>query len=894
MKYQKILTVSLGALVLLSNSHLSWAAAGDNIALSKTYTLTPAPNYDHPSVDINNQNFDDTDLTDGAFYEALHWYEESVTWQFPAARIDMDLNMPDCQSNGTGCSAISEIKFHVHGNHHGSGIYCPESATFEVSDDGVSYHPVSHWTRPEGYPEVACGPAGPSLIEGKPKGWNFLISSGTLQTRGAHMRLTIKGSGNLIFIDEVQVVEGTDVSLTNYLPVDNLDSGLTTLGTEWRVFDVNPFAVVNERSLPANGLSDTSGINLQLAKSETGTASLTITNPYETDLVISPVISDLVNAAGVVIPSSALKVRQGIDTDSADFSQRADALISLASQPASISSRRVGHLNIDIDVPDTSLTGVFSGTLQLNCNSGCSQNKSIPISLEVLPIDLPKIKDLQTHFFDWSYSIPEGYGFSSGDLADERAAIRQWAGQNAHVSYLAPLPTWGADGQPQALNFTEFDAMLDRYPDTRMHILYLAGGSAGRLSFGDNACYPSTLWNDTYSWWIQQLATHMSDRNIPYSKFAFYMVDEPREAAMLGFTAACGDPVRNRLQLVQDTARLIRAVDPQLQVWVDSNEKTPPMALLNEIAAENLVDIWVPQYDVFLEDQMVHDFYTARQQAGEQVWLYNGNLMSISSNHPHKDARIIPWTLWQNKITGYGYWALFAPGRLAIGGASSVWDPFDATRLDFSMIYLHDFGTPAGIPLDEAIIPSRRLTGWRQGIEDYRYLTYLNDLILLRTSQGISTATYTATLNQAVADVLNTPDDVTQANRSRSQIIQSIDDLSDSDNDTVINADDNCLSTANTDQADIDSDGAGDACDTNQLHSIVVTKATFNNRKSKLTVEANSDYRGQANLEIVGYGSMTWVNKKGGLWIFTESVSVDPGASVTVKGLEGEITVQLQ
>ena len=51
-----------------------------NVALGRPYTLTPAPNYDHPDPGIDNQGGDDVDLTDGCFVQASHASEASVTW----------------------------------------------------------------------------------------------------------------------------------------------------------------------------------------------------------------------------------------------------------------------------------------------------------------------------------------------------------------------------------------------------------------------------------------------------------------------------------------------------------------------------------------------------------------------------------------------------------------------------------------------------------------------------------------------------------------------------------------------------------------------------------------------------------------------------------------------
>ncbi|UCF67055.1 MAG: hypothetical protein JSV80_14925, partial [Acidobacteriota bacterium] len=72
----------------------------DNLALGKPYSLTPAPNYDHPNPDIDNQIGDETDLTDGCFVQASHGSEASVTWSgWPKAQVEIDLSAPGCVSD---------------------------------------------------------------------------------------------------------------------------------------------------------------------------------------------------------------------------------------------------------------------------------------------------------------------------------------------------------------------------------------------------------------------------------------------------------------------------------------------------------------------------------------------------------------------------------------------------------------------------------------------------------------------------------------------------------------------------------------------------------------------------------------------------------------------------
>jgi hypothetical protein len=158
-------------------------AVNSNVAKCMTYELLPTPSYTHP--DGNDDTSDPYDLTDGIYVAASHASDLSVTWQYSAAvRMSIDLERPACADDPLSCHPIKEIFLQIRDHECAAGVWCPEEVTFEVSDDGVSYYPVSRWTLPAGYPESAdCGAKGPDF-----NGRNYLISSGLLETRGAHWK----------------------------------------------------------------------------------------------------------------------------------------------------------------------------------------------------------------------------------------------------------------------------------------------------------------------------------------------------------------------------------------------------------------------------------------------------------------------------------------------------------------------------------------------------------------------------------------------------------------------------------------------------------------------------------------------------------------------------------
>jgi len=88
---------------------------------------------------------------------------------------------------------------------------------------------------------------------------------------------------------------------------------------------------------------------------------------------------------------------------------------------------------------------------------------------------------------------------------------------------------------------------------------------------------------------------------------------------------------------------------------------------------------------------------------------------------------------------------------------------------------------------------------------------------------------------------------------------------------------------------EIKGDGIDQDCNGYDL-TIAITKATYSRSKKTLTVEATSALRSAASLYLVGYKPMTWVAFKSSRWTATVTgVTMNPG-SVTVSGVEGNVS----
>jgi len=70
------------------------------------------------------------------------------------------------------------------------------------------------------------------------------------------------------------------------------------------------------------------------------------------------------------------------------------------------------------------------------------------------------------------------------------------------------------------------------------------------------------------------------------------------------------------------------------------------------------------------------------------------------------------------------------------------------------------------------------------------------------------------------------------------------------------------------------------------IDTIVVIKAFFFERKGELDVWATSEYGAAANLQVDGYGPMSWDDKRG-KWELSLNNVLNPPSVITVRGPEG-------
>ena len=363
-----------------------------------------------------------------------------------------------------------------------------------------------------------------------------------------------------------------------------------------------------------------------------------------------------------------------------------------ASDAVSLSDAQGAGVWLTVYVPEDAPAGEHTTTLTVTPSGGAAV--SIPVTLYVFDFSIPE----QVHFASQlnvsvSSLIPDGgsvddaknllfehrftpksvtwpSGFNWGITWDNDSAPNKCEafydepdeGAAYSIQHLAKKyilgEGWNGIGFPNAMIFQFVDNSTPR-PDTFCGI-----------SRGDH--YGSGAYNAEWSQFLSALDTYLVDNG--YAEKAYYYVqNEPQN--------------EEDHRLAAHLCRLTKAAAPHLRIAI-SDEPKPEIAEDADGACG--YDIWIAHIRAYKEDYA----WQRQRDFGETVWFYsldqdpdpyfNPTRVDVQGMH----QRIIPWTAWVHRITG---WAYYDAGRF-----------FDGAR------------------------PTVRAELLREGFEDYEYLYLAN------------------------------------------------------------------------------------------------------------------------------------------------------------------------
>ena len=195
--------------------------------------------------------------------------------------------------------------------------------------------------------------------------------------------------------------------------------------------------------------------------------------------------------------------------------------------------------------------------------------------------------------------------------------------------------------------------------------------------------------SEKLSTYLEKLTEHLASKGVDKKHFAFYPYDEPGGT---GWTL---------INKVVDFAKLVKAKDPELLVYVDGGGEAPMFK-----AMQPYVDVWCLGYNVLPEKSPVMDI--VRKDPGSALWTYDCSYSYARPVGPNikninlvGQFRISALAAFRWNATGIGYWSY------NLGD-----DLWGRVALEYPLVY-------KGItkPID-----SRRWEAVRESVEDYRIL----------------------------------------------------------------------------------------------------------------------------------------------------------------------------
>ena len=753
---------------------------GQNIALNKTYTLTPSPNYS-----LCTESGDATQLTDGAYYTGggTLWSQPmAVGWQWtvnPEIRIDLGSKQP-----------IEGISFNTTVGLESGGVTSPIAITVLVSDDNTTYYKAGELVSlsvEHGVP-VSFTQVG-SLIHSY---W-----TDRMVTSGRYVKIIPSSGGLFVFTDEIEVYKGLDGMLNasrgsaitdvpGLLKKDRIRGGIARRVSQ-DIQDVrtqtdaeaglNPTVKSSIVSLLNTSVSD---IMYQsdmtpstfLAKLPLNTAHTRVFSALQ-QLWQAQGKSGLIGwlttpcdplnptqPVGSIPASTGLSVTmmQGEYRTSSFNLTNASAgnmAVSLnitglpdGTNPSYIKVKEVAWTDtlagvpVATALPDAAKPGAYTINVPAGMTTqvclvfhptNVSPNKfgvfsgsitadgvTVPVTLNLSPLNFPASPVLSLG--GWDYTNLDSY---SGMSLTNRSALI-----TLMQEYFVDT-TWATNAvMPSPYSATQFDNWKVRWTNAHHYRIFLNVGT----TFGGYAMGTSGF-NTEVANWINAYASHWTSLGLNLNHIGLHLADEPNEKDT------------SKADRIINWSNAIKAAQPNLKIWTNPVYSNPNDGTSLFAAC----DILSPHRPWFITtSEAYRDVYrNANKPLNFYSCMTDGKRLD-----PYSYYRLQAWTAWKEEPTtdaAMYFWAFNSTGGST--GGSSSWNEYNAAILAESPLFLD--------PNSSTVISGKHMEAIREGVEDFEYLYMLKNKIAVSTwhpqvaeAQTLLNGAADAVLNATGADSL--------------------------------------------------------------------------------------------------------------------------------------------
>ncbi len=725
----------------------------ENLALHKSYTFSPQPNYS-----LCADSLDLVQLTDGKSYGSQWTHKSTVGWRTPEPVVEIIIDL-------AGIFAVEQVSISTVGGGVAS-VEFPEFAAVLLSDDGRQYKFAGLVSDRDTENVRGFG------YRGVPR----KLSVKKINASGRYVKLIIRPNGLTFFTDEVEVFGEHLSDLGNHHLRDNLEvfetydelleriddylqlqqsiaitskalkearlqfSGQTqmsnlsnleipsqeisfpkdTMFSTDRILDVerkigkiragiykamykkpfvclpaNPMDVLFEKEVL---LHEKPGrIAVQMWQREYESAAFNIINCSDETMKMNVSISDLSGYAGQKIESDkTFTIRRAVYVKAGQIGSIADALVLQNKRPFSLKPGDITQIWLTIFNPQLSY-GKYEGDITISATTEEGKTfpaESVPIVVDVQKNRFPDKVALKT--CNWAYYQVASESEMADDLRSHHTNVYVIPAQDLPFIRFASDPP-GVTRKP---DYTRLDEVLMQHKYAQTYLVGL-NFSIAKKDFGRFGAveWMTQAWKAVFSSWLKDLVGHLKSRGVDYDRFVLYPYDE-----------SIADDY-------YELAALIKQIDPKIRLYANSFGKGP-----KEFERfRELIDVWCLQDSHCMRHP---DWFETIKSFGKELWTYEC-LRPMKAKEPYSYYRLLPWRAFKRGMTGAGFWIYYY--GLGFKAGAVPWD--DTLRPHgFSGVVYGARAAPVSEP-GENIVPSRRWEAWREGIEDYQYLYELQQEI---------------------------------------------------------------------------------------------------------------------------------------------------------------------
>ena len=353
--------------------------------------------------------------------------------------------------------------------------------------------------------------------------------------------------------------------------------------------------------------------------------------------------------------------------------------------------------------PLTIEPGTYTGQVTVR-SAGAGSIPVLPLSFRLYPLTFPPLPSI--HIGGWDYLEGHGaYDADPGNIADFLKILpanyvdTPYAGGGAGPG--------GGKFDPEGKLTTEFDFSVwdewtAKWPGARQYAVFvnvpdnIAGEKIGTPRFAKMV-----------GEWINSWVAHMQKQGLRPEQLVLHIIDEPNE----------GRPAEET-DVIKSWARALRAAQPKVRLFEDPTYAQPQD--VKDGFWED-VDILCPNLPMFIgADDAFRNFYLAQQAAGRELWFYScsGPARLLDPIAYHRGQF---WYAARYGARGSFYWAF---GDEA-GGDS--WNAYLQKRTAFSPLFVSA----------DKVTDSKHMAAIREGAEDFEYFAMLRSRVAELEQKGV-------------------------------------------------------------------------------------------------------------------------------------------------------------